>query len=463
MPVARVQLEDGRIARFDVPAGTKPREIEQAAAELSQAAASADPQRVVSSAQTALQTAQPSVRNDLLENTLELGFRQVVNNALAIPAATGELLALGGAGAQTAMQSLGDNEQGFGDRFRQNLETQKQQFPASALRAVPRVTVGDIAAGAQAPVAAAGNILEGEPANLGGEFEQARLGQEARVNELRQQPGGTLGPIAGDVATLLMGRAPIARAKAPKMKAQREAAERAFREQAPEIPERIRRQFTDVVSEKILPAFKDVGTATARGGKKAAEAGLETATLAALNDEDPMTGVFLGAGAQAGGSLGLFLATKPVTRLLPTVATAAVLFQMAKETVPGGKDFILESGETSIRKAMAAMALGAAGALTGAGRLRGPAAEQLPILMDAITAIPRGVMQNRLRELADSPDGSAPMRTLEKLSTNPQAFAPNQINALDRALRSEKAGAFTKEVNRLMAESESFRNRLNEE
>ena len=448
MPVARIQLEDGRIARFEVPDGTSQAEIEEAAASMTESAASINPEVVANSAQQALS-------RSMLDNIQELGFRQFLNNVLSIPSATGELLALGGAGVQTAAQSFGDNEQGVLERLRQNFEQQRQQLPASALRAIPSPTTGDVIAGVQSSVEGARNVLQGQPAGIGAAFGQAQQAQQARVDQLKQEPGGTIGPIVGDVATLLAGRAPFAQGRAAALAGRRQAATKAFSNA--KLPASVRDEFTDVLTGKIIPALKASGADIARGGKRAGEASLEMAALAALNDQDPITSGIMGAGAQSAGSLGLYLSSKPVTRLLPTVATAAVVLQMAKEATPGGSDFILESTEQSIKKVLAAFALGAAGAITGAGRLSGPAAEKFPKLIDSITAVPRGVLQNRLRELAGSDQESASMQALEILSSDPQAFGSNQLKALQRALNSDREGAFTREVNRLQKESARFR------
>lgn len=397
------------------------------------------------------------------EQALELGFRRFLNNIMAIPSATGEALAIGGAIPGTIADTVTGEGDSLGERFQQNLQAQQQQFPASALRSLPRPTTGDVIAGGQAAVDAAGNLVNLQAPNLGGEFAERQLQQQGRLQSLEQGPGGATGQIAGDVATLLTGRAPFSRARAPARRARREAAEAEFRDVAPELPEHINRQFRDVLTDKVAGLLRNRSSDIKRAAQRSAEAGLETATLALLNEDDPVTAAMLGSGAQAGGSLGLFLGEKPVKRLLPVVAGATVLTQMYKAVGPGERN-IFESFDFAIDKSIAAIALGAAGAMAGSGRLRGPGAEQFPALFDAMTAIPRGAVQNRLREMNREVEAGneSPLRVLEILSSEPQRFNRDQLKALERSLYSEKSGAFVKEVERLKRNSPSFRESLNE-
>lgn len=361
------------------------------------------------------------------------GLEQLLSNALQVPAIIGRV-----ARATPGVRLL----------------AQPLQEAGEAISPGP-ITAQGLLGGAQAAAELPAALAQGELPSLSSAVEQQ---QQASAQAAQDQPGfTTAGRVAGDVATLLTGRAPIARVRAPAIKARREAAEAQVKV---EIPEAIRDEFSDVISGKVIPLITETGKRLKRGTQRAGEAGIETAALAALSDADPLDSAMLGAGAQAGGSLGLFLSEKPVKRLLPVVATATVIAQMFKAIAPGERN-IFESFDFAIDKSIGMLALGAAGMLTGAGRLRGKQAEQFPALLDLITAVPRGIVQSRLRELTvEAEQGNdAPLSVLEKLSTSPQDFPPSVLRRLERSLKSDKPGAFVDQVNKLMRNN-SFREKL---
>lgn len=143
-----------------------------------------------------------------------------------------------------------------------------------------------------------------------------------------------------------------------------------------------------------------------------------------------------------------------------TVGTAFVASEMFKAVAPGDQN-LFESKDFAVLKAVGALALGVASAAVGAGRLRGKATEKFPKFLDSITAVPRGAVLSRLQELTNaSRDGDpTPLTVMETFARDPNAFTPDQRRALGRALNSEKAGAFRKEVNRLI-KNKSFREEL---
>lgn len=381
----------------------------------------------------------------------EFGLRRFLNNLMAIPSATGEALALGGGALQSLMTDQG---------FDESVEQQRGQFPASALRAVPSPTTSDIVAGGQAVTGAAGNLLQGQPADLGGEFGQASQDQAQRLEQLRgQQPfAAAAGETAGDIGTILAGRAPRVTRQAARRRATREAAEAA--PPPPRLPEAVQSEVDDVISSKVGPFFKRRVAETKRGLGRVAETGTEGAALALLNEGDPISTGMFAAGGQTLGSLSLTLATHPVKALLPTVATAFVASEMFKAATPGGQN-LFESKDFAIQKATAALALGAASAAMGAGRLRGKATERLPKFLDAVTAVPRGAVLSRLQELTnESQRGNAqPLTVMETFARNPGEFNENERRSLGRALHSDKPGAWIKEVERQM-KRESFREKV---
>lgn len=452
MPQATLTLPDGREAVINGPT----REAVINRARIVREEATIDGERVVQNAKAVAERPGQGIQNELQRRQKQLGIlelagRQFINNGLAIPSAIGEALAIGAAGIQTVAEQAGGNDQGFVEGFQENREEQRGQFPANKLIDIPRPTTGDLAAGVQAPVRAGINLAQGEAPNLSGEFAQGQLNQQGRVQSLKEQPGGTIGPILGDVATVATGRVPRVQALASKNKAKRETAEREAREQGPALPEEISDEFDDILTSKILPGLGGGATSIGRGLGRAGEATVESATLALLNDQDPFKAALFGGGQQLAGSLSLTALSKLNKGLVPAIALAAVTQQMFKETTPGGKDFILESTEGAITGGAAAIALGLISGVAGSGRLRGPLANRLPQLADAITTVPRVAVQNRLRELtsAEESGNSVPLRTLELMTQDPARFNENQLTALTRALSSDKAGAFTREVERL--------------
>lgn len=393
----------------------------------------------------------------------EMFGRTFINNVLAIPAASGEALAMGAGLAETAagtarsMVTGQEQDQGFMERFGEATERQRQQFPASAIRQIPRVTASDIAAGTEAVTGAGRNLLQGEAPQLGEQFREGQQRQQQMIEQMEGTAAGETGEVLGDVATILTGRAPLARRRARASQQRRSQVEQEFRERI-RIPDELQDELNDSFTRNIVPFIKGTGRGLKRGTGRAVEGGIEGATLAFLQEGDPSAMFGLGAGAQAAGSLGLHAAEKPVKRLLPYIGTGIVVHEMWKAAAPGPQNFF-ESKDFAINMAVAGFAAGAVGALSGAGRLRGPTADKFPELFDAVTAAPRGAVRSRLEELTKNAEegNNTPQKVLERFVQNPGAFSHDQQNALGRALNSEREGAFTREVERLMRSSESFR------
>jgi hypothetical protein len=338
--------------------------------------------------------------------------------------------------------------------------------PGVGDRVLPTPTGAQITAGLETGLEAPGAILKrirpapSSEVDLSGMFGRNLADAEALMQE---HPGAAnVGEMVGDAATLFTGRAPIANLKAPLQKARREGLEKVARERL-RLPSEIEEEVTDIVSKRIVPFLQSTGRLTARAGTKATGVGIEGATLALLDEGDAESMFWFGAGGQLAGSASLFLVEKPVKRLLPFVATAYVASEMFKAATPGEQNFF-ESKDFAIQKAVAAFTLGTGAAVAGAGRLRGPMAERFPILFDSFTAAPRGAILGRLNELtkASQQGNDLPLKVMEKFASNPSAFNQNIQNSLGRAMNSEKAGVFSKEVDRLMRESEAFREAMSD-
>lgn len=408
-----------------------------------------------------------------LGTAVNFGVRTFLNNLMATPSATGELLAGGAAGVQTLAETpFQQGEQGFGQRFSENLEQQQGQFPASALRAVPRPTVQDVGAGmAAAPALMPGGQSPGEAFQ---EQRQRIARQEQQTRE--DHPIATMtGEIAGDIATLAAGRSPFASglvrrsANRPVLqnKQAREALETLAREDPELVPQvaqligsgRLARPGATRLWRRIKES--DPVKSVARGSGKTLEAGLEGAVLSAIKDNDPFVNAGLASGSQAAASM--FGATLGVPSSLKGLAWRAVgytaLFRTLQEFGPGEND-TWDATDTAFDKMALGLTLGTASQALG-GRFRGARpgqrfAEDLPKISDAINTIPRGGLlsvANRIQQEREQGENTT-LATLEALQTNPDAFSEATANRLDRAL---KNGNFAEEIEKLSQKSEFMR------
>lgn len=250
-----------------------------------------------------------------------------------------------------------------------------------------------------------------------GSMEESRRAREALAE---QSPTATfLGQLFGDAATIFTGRAPF-------QKAIRRAPGRA---PARNFPPGLRKQIDHLVRSKVS---KGVG----RGLKRAAEAGLEGASLAVLSEGDPQKVAAFAAGGQMANSMALTLVKHPLKGLAPAALAATAVIQLTKETIPGGKDFILESGEKAFREVRNILALGLIAGLTGGGRLSNTAlSKNLPKITDAITSLPRGAVISLINDLTRDDDAR---KVVETFSRNPNAFGPKATRKLKRAIMNEK-------------------------
>lgn len=432
--------------------------------------------RISRTAQQTMQRLQGQMPRNIAETGAESLARQAFSNVLNTFPALGEVTAQGSALAETGAQALlGRTDLPFGEQFQQNLERGRQQFPAASFRAGPSATAEDVLAAIATPARRVRSALDRRAsgdrspltrdeasAQTQEDFQQAQFEQDARRAELLQQPGGMTGRALGDATTLLAGRAPRAGRLASERSAQRMALEQAAvaRNQL-RIPEATREQTRDVLTDKIIPAISRTGGATQRGLGRVAEAGFEGALIAAMNDDDPVTSAGLAAGVQLGSSASLHLLSSPVKRLLPTIGAAWALHGIYQQFTPGERNFF-EQMDFAFDKVSAGVALGIMAGAAGGGRIRGPVAERMPEIMDAVTSIPRGTGQSMLRQLAVSEEdgNSLPVSVLRKMGNDPEFFTDDQLRSLSRAMMSEKDNAFLKEVERLSRESRSFQERM---
>lgn len=400
-------------------------------------------------------------------------FDRSVNAIASTPAALGELAAQGvaatGGGINAARDSIVNKISGVPADFIDNFLNRREELlntqPLSGLQNLPRppADLGEnIRAFNQATSVDFENLFPDDAPSAADRFSQAQDDEALRTEQARELFPKMFGAgeVAADVGSVLTARAPLARARAPGQAAKRLAVIEDAKKTLAELPPGVNTKVNDVFTETVLPFFKDTSARAKSGVLKAGETGLEGALLAALNENDLESSFGLAAGAQGAGSLSLFLVEKPSKRLLPAVGLAWVASEMMKAAGPGSQDFF-ESKDFAIQKLVAVMGAGAVSAMAGAGRFRGPTAERFPAFMDSLTAVPRGAVVSLLSDLTKAQESGDPsvMQVMERFATSPSTFNENQQNALMRAMRSGKEGAFTREVQRLM-DNEDFVRRL---
>lgn len=321
---------------------------------------------------------------------------------------------------------------------------------------IPKLTVDDIGA----RLAAASPNLT---------LDQAQ--QNVAVNEGAREythPASTMtGNIAGDIFTIVAARNPfspgiVAATKSPE---KLDAIRRALDLTTPSKARFARRVWA---SEPMSAIKRALG--------KSGETGVEAATLAYLHDGDVVKTGAYGAGAQLAGSFALSTIKHPYYSL-GTIAGSAVLWQMFKDAIPGGRDRILESAEHATKVATLGTVLGGLAGLFGAGRYRGSTgvlpggdrgsfakvfshkyAEDLPRYAEGVNATLRTGPNSFIEQMKADEKSQDPVlpQVMDKLSTNANAFTSAEIKRLSLAMRK---GNIIQEVKRML-ENENFAARM---
>jgi hypothetical protein len=296
---------------------------------------------------------------------------------------------------------------------------------------MPYANVDDIAAGMRGVE----GLLQGEDPREA--YNRARenidLAEGART---AARPTSTFwGNVGGDVASIVAGRVPIASAVVKAAPTPRMLAR--VRAQTEALPPGPQRHFKRMMNMPFMSELK-------RGVTKAGEVGLEGATLALINQGDPISTGAWAAGGQAAGSLALSLIHHPV-RGLGALGAGIVGWQMLKELVPGGRDRILESIEHVIKHATWGTVLGGAAGLLGAGRYRGSGlsktfgaeyARDLPKYAEGVNAALRANPISIIEQINNDMKAGKPILgpVLENLSNNVQAFTDAELSRLSKAM-----------------------------
>lgn len=431
MPVARVQTPDGRVMRIEVPQGASERDI----LDFAQQQFSGMPQQADETP-----AEQPQEPVGTFQAIGRAGVDSFMNNILGIPEALANVppspTQLGG--------QIADRLNPFNVPSREDIANPQIEQPRSMLeditgsRELPLPDAGDVRAGVR-------TVTQGQPF---GEARQAVSAEEARMREEAPIASGVGGAL-GDAATLLTGRAPLVRG------AQRRATARAA-EPVQQLPAGLRRTFNRALNSKSMKGLAN------RAGRSV-EAGLEGAALAVLQDGDAAETAAFAAGGQAAGSLalaGIPSTGKGALGLMGAALGVTAIIQLTKSATPGGNDFILPSIEAGFDKVKWALAMGAMAGLAGAGRIRGKTAEDLPLLMDGLTAVPRGAVISLIEDWrAEQAEGQNRIEpVINKLASDPEYFQPAHRRRLERAIKSGQK-PISSTIDDLM-EIRSFRRRF---
>lgn len=389
----------------------------------------------------------------------ESAVRGVVDIAGATPRAlTHDLPVMGIAGVSAGAKSLGRLAMGedanFLDTFREDTERAANEFPFNVTKHLPAPTsidlqsiasmAGDLMSQSMHDDTLAGELqrLDAPPEPLSG-FSETRDEILSGVLDRREEQPFASG--AGDAvavgASLVAARSPFVRGA------------RNQRLATPELPKvrtnDMRQAVDDVWNSKPVQALR-------RGTGRTAEAGFEGAFLAATQDRDPLMAAGLAAGSQAVGS-----ATRTAAftgkGLAATAAGSLVLWQMLQEMSPGGRDRILESSEEVIGKMGLAIVLGSIATIAGAGR-SGSQANNVPVIADAFSSLPRGATQELLNDWVNDPEPFSAV--MGKLETDPDFFGSEAKRRLERAL-SGNGPSFKETLESLSDADRQFRRQLN--
>lgn len=265
-----------------------------------------------------------------------------------------------------------------------------------------------------------------------------------------EHPNATsVGGALGDAATIATGRIP---------------ARGLFRAAAPAVkPARVARTPKPGFQNVLDTAANKLASTVGKGAVKAGEAGLEGATLAILQNGDPLQTAAFAAGAQSVGSLALTASAQVRKRPVTSIFMGLMLGHQLFKAVGPGERNMFESSDEAINEIVAGYGLGFLASMAGANRVsrKGFGGNFPESVTDALTAIPRGSLTSLWEDLAREEEAGkdTTLQVIEKFTTSPSAFNDNQRKRLERAFRN---GNLASEVEQLM-KVESFRQSLDGE
>ena len=275
-----------------------------------------------------------------------------------------------------------------------------------------------------------------------------------------QHPAATTaGELAGSAATLLTGRTPLVNglrdARVAHQARVNSISSPGVKKYVADIIDKFR--FGDQMKAKTLPQL------LTRGTGRGLETGLEGASLALIEGNDPIEVGAYSAGGQIAGSAMLSLmpsslGPKGLSKFGLKMLGLTALFRAGQEYGPG-ENSIYAATDDAFNKATTALTLGALTALSGGGRLRsGPLANNVPFVAEAFTQIPRGMFVAYVGQVTrEAEEGiNTTQAVFEKLASDPEYFNPVIRNRLERAITNDNLEA---EMPRLM-NIDSFREKV---
>lgn len=387
----------------------------------------------------------PQEQTKNLRQGLNQGFGSFLANMASLPHASGELLAMGG-----ALPALYPG----GKSYAEALEQEKQQFPASALLAIPDVTTEQVL---------------GVPRAIGNSISNIGANRD-RAMALMKDPNALVPPLANPS---LSSTYPEAVATEQKIAAENpiaSSAGRAAGDVASMLSLRPGQRATKLLSlknlnpradlEEVKGALNAAARTLARGTGRAAEAGFDGAVVAALGDGDPAKTAAWSAGVQAGGSAALAAKNAFLRNPLKSFAGLYLGHEMWKALAPGPQD-LFDSKDSAVTEMVSAYALGTAAALAGASR--GVGTGYVRGVTDALSTASRATIASVVTQLQEAAKNEQPQyaRVLELLSQDQERFGTDARVRIERAARSEKPRALLNEIDALM-KSTRFRKALEE-
>jgi len=427
---------------------------------------------------------QEGIQDDvtMFGNVAEGTVRGTFDNLMNVPNALGEVAGTALAGATAGVKTLGtaigeglasrnfDLTTGeplnIGEDFSRHYEEARNTFPASVLTGgmnaptsldaqalmsvAPQAAYQNRAPGEYDALAGHERHDQRELTDLGQEFTQKRNNiLEGYLDRRAAHPvGAGAGDVLSDIATVITGRAPLV------------TAQRASRLAKPPVkPTKIDPGFKRWANTRINKMKDWLKTS----GMRIAETGLEGATLAALQDEDPLAGAAFGAGAQSVGNIAQGVwdeipGKRPTIKLAVGGIAAGALWQVWKSMTPGGRDRILESEESGYQKMAALVAVGALTRMTGFSRPTTRQLDDLGAVVDSWHTMRRSAVMSLFSELENDDSGDMD-RVMSQMFKDSSFFSPTAQRRISRAATNEDV-SMGDTIESLMEADRKFRRKL---
>lgn len=345
--------------------------------------------------------------------------------------------------------------------------------PAPNLPQIPMANLGDEAMATAAMVKDRVPFVQG---NIPQSFQETVARQaNTRERQAEQNPMSSLaGELAGDAASLVATRSPIARHRGQAAIIQRANINRVLGQKAQEgfagaqnIAATVTNPANRNLRRAITDSLKNFGAARygVTRGKRVAEAGAEGYLLGLMNDQDPEELALFGAGLQGAGSLALSIASFPVTKtfggtgmkIFGTALAFAGVTQLLDQFGVGEEQSFLQDLEGGFGKVALTMAAAVPFALMGTGRITKPEriSAALPGIMDSVSAFQRGAAMSAYSEMRGD---AATREVVDKFLTDPYYFGPTAARQIERAISNEGV-SLNRTIERL-SKNQTFRDKL---